>query len=56
MLRYYQQTLLHLRGTIRGLIRPLQIPSNTHRISDLSDVLVSVLNVMFTVVLLRVYA
>jgi hypothetical protein len=38
MLRYYQQILLHLRATIQGLIRPLQIPSNTQRISSLSDV------------------
>jgi len=47
MLRYYQQTLLRLHATIRRLIRPLQIPSNTHCISDLSNGLVSVLTVRY---------
>jgi hypothetical protein len=44
-LRYYQQILPHLRATVQSLIRPLQIPSNTHCISDMSNDLVSVLTV-----------
>jgi hypothetical protein len=56
MLRYYQQTLLHLRAAIRRLIRPLQIPSNTHCISDLSNDLVSVLTVGYRDASCHVYS
>jgi len=56
MLRYYQQTLLHLRATVRRLIRPLQNPANTHCISDLFNDLVSVLTVRYRDASCNVYS
>jgi len=56
MLRYYQQTLLHLRATIRRLIRPLQISANTCCISGLSNDLVSVLTVRYRDASCNVYS